>query len=214
MVPNKQKDARAFRLIATLGVAGLLSGLILVGTYLLTRPLILSNQLEALEAAVFRVLPGAETRKIYVIRDGSFSLRENVPTETTREETTLFAGYDGEGGLIGYAIAAEGAGFQDTIRLLYGLDPHKRTILGMEVLESRETPGLGDKIIKDQNFLANFRQLSIDPIIVVVPHGTSDDPNEVDSISGATISSKAVVQIINDSQQRLLPVIERGEGDK
>jgi electron transport complex protein RnfG len=71
----------------------------------------------------------------------------------------------------------------------------------MEVLESRETPGLGDKIIKDDTFLANFRDLAVDPEVVVVKAGRSRD-NEVDAISGATISSKAVVRIINESNAR------------
>ena len=71
----------------------------------------------------------------------------------------------------------------------------------MEVLESRETPGLGDKIIKDADFVGAFRDLAVEPAIVAVKSGRSRD-NEVDAISGATISSKAVVKIINASNQR------------
>lgn len=212
--PDRKRSSEALRLVTTLGLVALASGLILVGTHLLTQPLILHNQVQALEAAVFRVLPGAQNRKIFVVREGNLSPRESIPTESTRGETTVFGGYDGDGRLIGYAIPAEGAGFQDTIRLIYGLDPAKRAILGMEVLESRETPGLGDKIIKDDDFLENFHELSVDPVIVAVPHGTKSAPNEVDSISGATISSKAVVQIINESQQEILPIIREESGDK
>jgi electron transport complex protein RnfG len=71
----------------------------------------------------------------------------------------------------------------------------------MEVLESRETPGLGDKIIKDTDFVGNFRNLAVDPTVVVVKAGRTSD-NEVDAISGATISSQAVVKIINMSNER------------
>ena len=70
----------------------------------------------------------------------------------------------------------------------------------MEILESRETPGLGDKIYKDMAFVGNFTELSIDPTIVVVKKNTRSQPNEVDAITGATISSKAVVRIINETQ--------------
>jgi electron transport complex protein RnfG len=69
----------------------------------------------------------------------------------------------------------------------------------MEVLESRETPGLGDKIYKDADFVGSFSPLSIDPNIVAVKKGTKSRPNEIDAITGATISSKAVVRIINEA---------------
>ncbi len=62
-----------------------------------------------------------------------------------------------EGRLVGVAMEAEGKGFQDTIRLIYGYSPDKQQVIGMEVLESKETPGLGDKIIKDEEFLDEFR---------------------------------------------------------
>jgi electron transport complex protein RnfG len=102
------------------------------------------------------------------------------------------------------AITGEGPGFQDIIGLLYGYLPDKRVIVGMEVLESRETPGLGDKIYKDADFIANFLELAIDPTIVMVKKGRKSAPNEVDAISGATISSKAVVRIINESNEKWL----------
>jgi electron transport complex protein RnfG len=69
----------------------------------------------------------------------------------------------------------------------------------MEVLESRETPGLGDKIYKDLEFVAGFSALSIEPEIVAVKKGTKSQPNEIDAITGATISAKAIVRIINET---------------
>jgi electron transport complex protein RnfG len=73
----------------------------------------------------------------------------------------------------------------------------------MEVLESKETPGLGDKIIKDLEFVGSFRDLAVDPELVAVKKGRTHE-NEVDAISGATISSNAVVRIINESNARWL----------
>jgi electron transport complex protein RnfG len=69
----------------------------------------------------------------------------------------------------------------------------------MEVLESRETPGLGDKIYKDAVFVGGFSALSVEPEIFAVKKGTKSRPNEIDTITGATISSKAVVRIINEA---------------
>ena len=122
-------------------------------------------------------------------------------------ENAVFGAYSDDGVLLGYGIPSEGPGFQDTIKLIYGYNPETKKIIGMEVLESKETPGLGDKIIKDQDFVDNFKSLSIEPEVVAVKTGTREAANEVDSISGATISSKAVVKIINAGNEKFLPLI-------
>ncbi|HLE85142.1 MAG TPA: hypothetical protein VJG13_12450, partial [Thermoanaerobaculia bacterium] len=60
------------RLVLTLTVAGLLSGLTIVSAYRLTLPRIQANQAEALRRAVFEVLPGAERMERLVWRpDGA-----------------------------------------------------------------------------------------------------------------------------------------------
>lgn len=198
-------QATPLRLILTLGTAGLLSGLILVSVYLLTRPTIERNQAQALEKAIYRVVPGAVSRKAFILL--SDRLVPEQSDSASAKNPMIFAAYDEQGNLLGYAIPAEGAGFQDTIRLIYGFDPEQRRITGMEVLESRETPGLGDKIVKDENFLADFRGLQIEPRVELVRPGEKTAPNQVDSISGATISSRAVVQTINEANRRWVPLI-------
>jgi electron transport complex protein RnfG len=189
-------------MMGTLGTAGFCSGLALVGIFLTTAPLIERNRAEALEAAIYRVLPGAESRKAFVVREGTLTPFES-PGGSLPQEEAVYAGYDAEGNALGFAIPAEGPGFQDTIKLLYGYDPARRRVVGMEVLESKETPGLGDKIFKDQDFVGNFSDLAIDPSVVLVKDGRTQE-NEVDSISGATISSRAVVRIINGANSRWL----------
>jgi electron transport complex protein RnfG len=82
----------------------------------------------------------------------------------------------------------------------------------MEILDSRETPGLGDKIYKDAAFVANFASLSVDPEIVAVKKGNKSAPNQIDAITGATISSKAVVKIINTANALWLPRLEAAPG--
>jgi electron transport complex protein RnfG len=187
-------------MMGTLGIAGMCSGLAVVGIFLLTLPRIERNRAEALEAAIFRVLEGARSRVAFVVR-GAELVRFERPDGGIPKEEAVYAGYDEAGTLLGFAIPAEGAGFQDTIKLIYGYDVGARRVVGMEVLESRETPGLGDKILKDRSFLENFRNLAVEPEVVVVKTGRTRD-NEVDSISGATIPSRAVVRIINAANER------------
>jgi electron transport complex protein RnfG len=88
----------------------------------------------------------------------------------------------------------------------------------MKVLESKETPGLGDKIGKDPAFLANFDALDVTlgddrqalrHAIEVVKAGAKQQPWQIDAITGATISSKAVGRMLGESGRAWLPIIQR-----
>lgn len=189
-------------MIFTLAFAGLISGGMLVGIFMLTKPIIEQNHKEELEEAIYQVLPGATTRKAFVLKEGKLS---ELPEGTKAEEgTVIYGGYDKAGQRVGYAVPIDGSGFQDVIKLIYGYDPKRKIIIGMKVLQSLETPGLGDKIVKDAAFGKNFTALKVDPIVDPVKHGTKTEENQVDCISGATISSKAVVRIINKGNKTWL----------
>jgi electron transport complex protein RnfG len=185
----------SLRLVLTLAIAGLISGIAIISIYEATLPTITENKARELREAVFKVLPGVSQMQQLVYRDG-----ELVATQDKqKDEQAVYGGYDEHGNFVGYAIPAAGPGFQDTIGLLYGYMPDRKLVVGMEVLESRETPGLGDKIYKDAKFVSGFSALSVEPEIVAVKKGTKSQANEIDSITGATISSKAVVRIINET---------------
>jgi len=189
------------RLALSVAFAGLISGIAIIGIYEATLPTITANKARQLREAVFKVLPGVSRMQALGFVDGSLKPM-GEDDEAADEDMTLYGGYDSDGRFIGYAIPSDGPGFQDTISLLYGYMPGNGKIVGMEILDSRETPGLGDKIYKDAVFVANFSALVPDPDIVTVKKGTRSAPNEVDAITGATISSKAVVRIINEGQAR------------
>lgn len=206
-----QSDARPVgptRLVTTLAAAGLISGLVLVAVYLLTAPRIERNRQEALRRAVFRVLPDAASFTGLAPSEGRL-----VPAESAEDGELVYEGRDADGRVVGHAVPAEGPGFMDTVSLLYGIDTRRGVIVGMQVLQSRETPGLGDKIAHDPAFLANFAALSYAPTIEPVKRGEKTAPNQVDCITGATISSEAVVDILNRSTTRWLPVLD-GETER
>ena len=185
----------SLRLVLTLAIAGLISGIAIIGIYESTLPTITANKARELREAVFKVLPGVSQMQALAYRDGQLVAID----EQRKDEEVVYGGYDQQGGFLGYAVPAAGPGFQDTIGILYGYEPEQNLVIGMEVLESRETPGLGDKIYKDAEFVGGFSALSIEPEIVAVKKGTKSQPNEIDAITGATISSKAVVRIINET---------------
>lgn len=190
---NKREPSSA-QLVLTLGLAGFFSGIVLVGAYFLTLPVIQENKAKALERAIYKVLPGCQSFTTLTLDGGKLVA---PPTGSgAGNENRLYAGYNAEGDLVGFAIPAQETGFQDVIAGLMGYDPQKKQIVGFEVLESKETPGLGDKIFKDADFRENFKALEA-PGIVVVKKGEKTRPNEVEAITGATISSKAVVRLLN-----------------
>jgi electron transport complex protein RnfG len=201
-------------LIVTLGGVALLSGFLLALTYQLTLPYIEANQRLAVERAVLKIYPQTETRVGFVL--GANGLR---PAETaTPGEILVHAAYDKTGELRGLVAEAAAHGYSGVIRLLYGYSPECQCITGISVLQSTETPGFGDKISTDPDFLANFRALDarLDPEgnalrhpIVTVKHGTKTEAWQVDAISGATITSKAVGRMLNQSTQALLPRVAR-----
>jgi electron transport complex protein RnfG len=199
---------------ALVGV-GLACGLLIVGVYQLTKPVIERNEAEALQRAIFQVLPAArESRAFAREADGWRALDPGAATTAP----VVHAAYDADRRLVGVALEARQMGYQDVIRLLYGYAPDQQAIVGIRVLESRETPGLGDRIEKDPAFLANFAHLdvslaadgaSLAHAIEPVKHGEKQHPWQVDGITGATISSVAVANALAHSAAEWIPVIRR-----
>ena len=105
-------------------------------------------------------------------------------------------------------------GYADVIRVLYGYSFTEQAIIGIRVPESKETPGLGDKIEKDADFLRNFERLDVTMnadgsalvnAIVAVKNGKKKSPWEIDGITGATISSKAIARMLATSSAVWVP---------
>ncbi len=202
----------SWHMIRALAGIGLMCALLIVSTYELTFDIIKQNKAEVLERAIFKVLPGAESKAIFIVKDGQV---EKLIGDGNGE-TRYYAGFDANDDLVGVALEAGGQGFQDVIHILLGFNPEKQIIIGMQVLESKETPGLGDKIEKDPAFQKNFEALdvalsddgsSLKNEIVFKKNGTKSNPWELDGITGATISSKAIAAILQASASQNMPVL-------
>ncbi len=197
---------------AMVGV-GLACALLIVVVHQTTAETIADNRAEALERAIFEVLPDTVRTRPFRL-DGV----EFVPTEGAFEGEQVHAGYRDDGSLVGVAIEGTAMGYQDTIRALYGYSIDLDAIVGFRVLESRETPGLGDRIETEESFRANFERLDVslneggsaprNPIVAVAEGGKSA-PWQIDGLSGATISSVAVANLLRSSTERWVPLLEQ-----
>ncbi len=201
------------KLILTLGVVAMLSGLLVVLIYEFTKPIIAENKRLATERAIFKVLPAASSRLTFTLNNKQLKLVEKG--EKTSGEL-LFAGYDANNNFVGMALNAAEQGYQGIVQLLYGYHPSTGCITGYDVLKSTETPGFGTKITTDEAFLANFKcldasvnveQTGLINVIKTVRNGSKQNPWEIDAISGSTITSNAVGRMFNQSGQKLHPVI-------
>jgi electron transport complex protein RnfG len=202
MEPPEEKEAGSFRLIFTLGLAGFLSGLILASAYIYTKPMIEANKAAAIEKAIYQVLPGCVSFKSLELKDGvlsGFDAAAEKQRKKGEEPLLVYQGFGPEDAPIGFAIIGAEPGFQDIIAIMMGYDPVNQAIIGYEVLESKETPGLGDKIFKDGAFRKNFVSLLTEPEILFAKKGEKTRENEVEAITGATISSKAIIRLLNNS---------------
>lgn len=212
MPPTAEEAPSNLRLVLAMTMIGLMAAVMIVAVYQLTFPVIERNKAIALERAIFEVVPGASTKTAWK-RDGN-TLTPLADGEDAIE--VYYTCYDESGALVGVALEASGQGFQDILRIIYGYSPACRCVVGMKVLESKETPGLGDKIEKDPRFLENFEALDVqlgdDGVtmrnpVVMVKKGEKTDPWQVEAITGATISSRAIATILRESTAEAVPVI-------
>lgn len=211
--PVQQPPTSAWSMYRAIVGIGALCALLIVTVYQTTAARIQENQRRFLALAVSQVLPAAHSTL-------GVALTEDGRLEEAVEESRLpvFLGYDAGGELVGAVITAEGMGYQDKIRVIYAYSFELDAIVGFKVLDSKETPGLGDRIEKEAHFLANFEKLDatlaaagdalLHPI-VTVKQGEKIQPWQLDGITGATITSVAIGDILDGSAAAWVPVLEK-----
>jgi electron transport complex protein RnfG len=200
------KEVPSWRLILTLALAGAMAGLAIVLVFGWAEPKIEAHRAAALRAAIQEVLGGPEQYETLFVVDGSLTAALPANVDSMGLDR-IYAGYAADGSRMGFAIAGEQPGYQDIVGLIFGYDAESDELLGMKVLESKETPGLGDKIEKDSAFVSSFR--GVVPLIEGVKAGAgTGSEHEVDMITGATISSRTVIEIINKRMEAIGAMIQ------
>lgn len=164
-----------FKLVLTLTILGVFSALFLAFIYEKTLPLINEHQLKVQEKSILAVLPAIDDYQ-----------------EVIKADLTFYEGYQ-NGKRVGVATIVSGGGFQGPIDLMVGTEPGSGKIYGVRVLNHQETPGLGAFISSDR-FLTNFADKPFANFQVVKRPSTN--PKEVEAISGATISSQRVTELV------------------
>lgn len=169
----------------------LIAGISLSFVYEITKDPIRAAEQRAREEAYRAVCPAAQT--FGEVEDTSAAqalLAEEFPGISVTEVQKAL---DGSGNLVGYVLAVvTPEGYGGEISLSMGVDT-AGVLTGMTILSMNETPGLGAKCT-DAAFSSQFAGISGE--VVCVKDGV-DAENEIDAISGATITSTAVTKAVN-----------------
>jgi len=173
------------RMVIVLTAVGIVSGGLLATVGILTQAKIEDNKQKEIQAAISVVVPGTKE---------SFVLFEE-------KELVVYGGIDDSGNPLGFAILTSGPGFQDNIKLMYGTNQDLTKINRLAILEQKETPGLGAKIMSHDSFLQfwenkdSSQSLSLHKPAADAPEDLAS--SEVNTITGATISAEKVLDIVN-----------------
>ena len=187
------------QMIVVLTSVGLLSGGFLATVGMLTKERIALNKQREIEKAITTVVPDSITsRKLYEEKDFA-----------------VYSGQDAQGALLGLAVYVTGVGFQDKITLMFGVNPSLTKIKELTILDQKETPGLGAKITDREVFLRFWENKDCSqPLKLRKPPAATPEElaaSEVNTITGATISSESVLNVVNISLERLRKLKSEGK---
>lgn len=138
------------------------------GAWAVSKDVIIENRQAALTAAMEAVLPG----------------QTDFVAEEFEDDDGIIQGVWKAGDR--YAIETVAYGYHDNVRLMVGVAADGK-VVGLQVLELHETPGLGQQAKTDRIFLSQFLNTSADAAL---------DEN-VDALSGATVTTKAFIKAVN-----------------
>lgn len=209
--PVLVREVPSWRLLAVMTAAGALAGALIVTVYQLTLPPIERHRSEVERDAVQEVLKAPPSFDTLYLRQGA--LVKTLPPGTSRKGVeTIYLGHDAAGKRVGFAMSGTGNGFQDPVTVMFGYDAAAHRLIAMKVIANRETPGLGNRIESDSAFVNGFVNAAT-PINGVKQDRGKQKPNDVVMITGATISSRAVIRIIDDAITRWQPLMDAYHGD-
>lgn len=172
----------------------LVIGLILGMVYMITKPRIDAANLEAAQKAYKEVFETADSFEALADFDKNEATDYIVSQGYTDSLDDVQVAKDVSGNTVGYVITVTAKdASQATITFSVGIQ-NDGTVNGYSITDIAETPGLGMKA-QDADFIAQFRNKLVDAFTVVKNPPASD--SEIESISGATITSKAIANGCN-----------------
>lgn len=186
----------ALRIIIFVIVMGTVSGLMLIGLNAFTAPIIEKNEALKLKSAILDVL------EIAFEKDKALEVFDKNVKVMVKDTHTFYQGADGA-----IAFTFSGPGLWGPIQAIASINAGLKTIRTIKILHQEETPGLGARIA-EKEYLHQFKNKEFIPKLIFTPQGRAKANNEVDAITGATGSSKALEKLLNDTIQKNISVLK------
>jgi Na+-transporting NADH:ubiquinone oxidoreductase subunit C len=176
----------------------LTTALVSVDNY--TREPIARNKAKKLRKSILESLGISYTKETI---DTAFS--QNIETKEHKAIKFYQAGTSGD-----IAFEINGIGLWGPIHGTVALTANLERIRGISIIHQEETPGLGGRIA-DADFLGRFQTKRISPGLIIQPAGKATGDNEIDGITGATLSCKAFEEILNSEIEKYITVIKENK---
>ncbi len=173
-------------------VASFCFGLLIAVTNAALSPRIRQNEINKRNSMVTVLLPGAND---FILMEEQIEIQS---LQGKMEKVEIYKAMSAADECVGWSFEAVGSGFADKIKLVIALDKNFEKIAGFDVLSSNETPGFGDQIKYDY-YRDQFKGAPAGELKLVTIGERSKIDSEIVAISGATISSEAVVEIVSNS---------------
>lgn len=185
-----------FKVLIFVIIMGTVAGAMLVGVNAFTAPLISINEEIKLKSSVLDVLEiGHDKFDIINIFDAKVNISK-------KDKYTFYNGPDGS-----VAFEFYGPGLWGPISGMISLEKDLKTIRKIKITHQEETPGLGGRIA-EHDYLKQFKNKEVLPMLKFMPEGKASKTNEVDAITGATGSSRALEKLINENIKIYLKAIQ------
>lgn len=186
-------------------------GSALAAVHVVLSPAIEANKVNETREKVPGLVLGEEKAQALVRQGESLDIVSHPVQVEKAGRSVSYAVYEAllKGERVGWVIKSSGQGYADTIELLVGVDADVRTISGLFVLDQKETPGLGNKVSQPV-WRTQFNGKSAAGGLVVTKSGAKK-PEEIDAVTGATISSRSVVQIVDTALADVGPLLREGK---
>ena len=187
---NKKIVHDALVLFAFTVVLGLILGVV----YGITKPSIDQVNYEKTQAAYKQVFADAASFEEYSDFDADKAAALMSENGYSDEINSVNTALDASGNVIGYVITVTAKdGSRSSITFSVGIQ-NDGTVNGYSITDISETPGLGMKA-QEEDFYSQFEGKNVDSFVVVKTTPSAD--NEIESISGSTITSKAMANGVN-----------------
>jgi len=154
------------------------------------------NKIDKLNGLMGTLITDANKFEL-VIKDAQVDLGKSKIVKSDVYKATV-----SDGNTAGFCFRAEGTGFADKIELVIAVDAAFDKIIGYSVLASNETPGFGDQI-KGDYFRKQFKGIPVTKLDLLKKGDSGKIDNEIVAISGATVSSTAIINIFNNFLEQI-----------